>query len=702
MSTRSSFRLLDTSTPDTSEILDPQATYDLLSQYGVGMPDQAVVADPEEAVEAARVLDDAVALKAIVPGMLHRTEFGAIAKNLMTPEAVGIEAKRMLKEVPNTQGFIVQRWVDGQVEIFIGMRRDPTLGSFLVVGLGGLWVELIDDVSIRPVPITVDQAAEMLNETKSSTLLNGFRGLPNLDARAVAETVAAVSNLVEENAHIHHIDLNPLLVGPEGLWVVDAQVVTAESSPPLNTPRPIRDLSPMLRPKEVAIIGASADVTKPGGRLMHYFHIHDFPGTVYPVNLRGDDILGMPSYPSVLDLPTVPDLACISVPADQVVPSLEQCIAKGIPAAIVYSSGVEEADNNNSVPLAAVVGRNRILVSGPNTAGVVNTHHDLYATISMAFDSPDVPKGEVAFLTQSGAVGSSLLSRIWDEGAGFSQWISSGNEADVTVSDYLRFLVDDPDTGVIGIFLESIRDPQGFAEAARVALERRKPIIVYKTGVSESGRQAVQSHTSAVAGDDRLYEAFLKSCGVVRVRDLQTLLDATIALAWQPIPAGPRVAVVTASGGVSSVAADETALNGLDLHPFGAATTARIDELIPSFGRSQNPVDVTLGVTQRPMMIADVARVLLEDPEFDSVLVVLTTNAGNPALDVAQGLSELGRHPDKPLLVARLSSESLAPAAVAHYRANRIPVFSMPERAVRALGVMTRIPFSRSRSDDLV
>lgn len=677
--------------PDAGAVLDPTATYELLTTHGIRMPGQIVVSDVESAIEAARALDDAVALKAIVPGVIHRTDMGAVAKNLPTPEAVGIEAKRMMSDIAGVHGFMVQRWVEGQIELFVGMRRDPLLGPFLLVGLGGLWVELIDDVAVWPLPVDASRALRMLEETKASELLSGFRGQPRIDPGPITQSIVAVSKLATENPTIQQLDLNPLLVGPDGAQVVDAQVIAGSGIQPGSPTRQARDLTPLLEPRDIVVIGASTDTGKPGGRIVSYLKNHEFPGPVYPVNLRGADVLGIPSHRSVLDLPSTPDLACVLVPATEVTQTLEQCIAKGIPAAIVYSSGVDGDSGEHNSPLADVVARSEILISGPNTAGLVNTRHQLYATISMAFDIEEVPGGRIGFITQSGALGSSLISRIWDEGVGFSHWISSGNEADVTLSEYLRFLVDDPETDAIAVFLESIRDRDGFAEAARLAREKQKPIIAYKTGVSERGQQAVQSHTSALAGDDRLYEAFLRSCGVVRVKELQTLLDASVALAWQPIPRGNRVAVVTASGGVSSVTADESTLNGLNLHPFSPATRQKIASLIPTYGRSENPVDVTMGITQRPTMIPDVASVLMEDQEFDAVLVVLTTNAGDAALEVARGLSELGGHREKPLLVARVSSENLAPEAMAHYRDNRIPVFSMPERAVRALGVMTRI-----------
>jgi acetate---CoA ligase (ADP-forming) len=251
-------------------------------------------------------------------------------------------------------------------------------------------------------------------------------------------------------------------------------------------------------------------------------------------------------------------------------------------------------------------------------------------------------------------------------------------------------MVDDPNTEAVATFIEGIRDAPGFLKACRRARELGKPILVYKTGTSESGRRAVTSHTAALAGDDALYDAVFRANGVIRIRDLQLLVDASVALSWQPLPAGPRVAVVSASGGVCSVTADECARLGLELPLFSDETVEQIARIIPAFGKSQNPIDVTAGVGNRPSMIPDIVRLVLEEPTVDSVLVMLTTNAGPAALEMARGISEVAYGSKKPVIVSRVGADALAPDAVEHYQAHRIPLFPMPERAVQALSVMVR------------
>jgi acetate---CoA ligase (ADP-forming) len=450
-------------------------------------------------------------------------------------------------------------------------------------------------------------------------------------------------------------------------------------------------LDRMMRPSSVAVVGASANTSKPGGRIFSYLIKHGFQGPLYSVNRSGSEILGQRSFNAVADLPETPDLACIVVPAGEVVPVLEDCAERGIPSAIVYTSGFAEAGQQGidlQADILRVVQSSGIRVSGPNTAGIANAHHSMCAAIGMAFEVEEMPKGNIAFLTQSGALGSSLLSRVWEQGAGFSHWISCGNEVDLSISDYLSFLVDDPDTDVIAIFMEGIRDPTAFADACRRARSAGKPILVYKTGATESGRRAVSSHTAALAGADVLYEAFLKANHVIRVRDLQALVDASVALSWQPIPAGNRVAVISASGGICSVAADECSERGLELPQFSEKTMRLIENVIPSYGRSQNPVDVTAGITTRPTMIPDTVKLVLDEPEIDAILVMLTTNAGPAAAELARGISDAMAGSSKPLIVARVGADSLAPEAVAHYMAQRVPLFPMPERAVEALSVM--------------
>ena len=444
----------------------------------------------------------------------------------------------------------------------------------------------------------------------------------------------------------------------------------------------------MLSPRSIVVVGASETPGSQGGRLFRYLIKHGFPGPLYAVNPRASEVMGRPCFPSVADLPETPDLACIMVPSGAVLDVVAECGRKGIGAAVVYTAGFAETGEQGQQEQAALVETARgygVRLCGPNTAGLVNAGTATCAAFGMAFEVERMPPGSIAFLTQSGALGSSLLSRSWAQGIGFSHWICAGNEADLTLGEYLLYLADDPATRVIAIFMESVRDPAAFLEACRRARANGKPIVVYKTGASAVGQRAVRSHTAALAGDDRVYAAVFRRYGVVRVHDLQALIDAAVALSWQPPPRGNRVAVISASGGACSVIADECARYGLELPLLPARTVEEIARIIPPFGVAQNPIDVTMQITANPGMIGQAAELLLREDDVDALIVMLTTNAGAAALEVAKGVVGAARGSDKPVLVARVGAEFLAPESVAYYQEQQIPLFPMPDRVVKAL-----------------
>ncbi len=920
------------------QLLAPEAAAALLARYSIAMPAQATARDPIEAAAAARRLGLPVALKAVAPNLLHKSDAGGVRLGLADAAEVEAAAQAMAAIIPGLSGFLVQRMVPPGIELLVGVRRDPVFGPLLVVGLGGIWVELLEDVAVRLAPLgpdlpcvrapgaagaagrsaptgtpadsgTVDpgtwkekraEAAAMLGELRAARLLDGYRGAPPADRTALVDLIVRVGELAAAEPAIAELDLNPVIAGPWGALAVDARLLVATpaghrvtgrdldavgvspiaAEPPRPTTEPatgprargattgadagraaeamVRDeaaptppeLERLLNPRSIAVVGASDDRRKQGGRLFHYLLKHRFPGRLYAVNPRGEPVMGRPCSPSVAQLPEPVDLAAVMVPAEAVAGVIADCGRRGIPAAVVYTSGFAETGEAGAARQRALIEtarRHGVRLCGPNTAGVVSNvrvppaevgapeagspttadatpgsatapappvipltgdpagaprsgpaagppseqvdrvgtrlgvrgsdglaaeptagqsdpgapapgdgwaaaaseqadradarregcasggavvrptaertdpgarelgdasaataeaRHDVEpgatcAAFGMAFEVERIPAGEIAFLTQSGALGSSLLSRAWAEGVGFSRWICTGNEADLSLADYLLFLADDPATRVIAIFMEAVRDPARFAEACRRARAHGKPIVAYKTGSSPDGQRAVRSHTALLAGDDRAYSAAFRRFGVVRVPGLQALVDAAVALAWQPPPRGNRVAVVSASGGACSVIADECARHGLVLPHLPAGTVARIAELIPPFGVSQNPIDVTMQITANPGMVGNVARLLLAEPEVDALIVLMTTNAGQPAVEVARGVVEAVRSgPAKPVLVVRVGAEYLAPEAVAYYRANRLPLYPMPDRAVTALRAMLDDAHLRRRRVD--
>jgi acetate---CoA ligase (ADP-forming) len=669
--------------------LDSSAVYTILTEAGFQLVRQAVATTAAAAALEAGTIGYPVALKASVPGLMHKAHVGGVRLNIDSPDAFLQAAAEMRHLIAGLNGFIVQPMGPSGLETVVGFRRDPGFGPVVMVGLGGELVEAIGDVAMRLAPVTSRQAGEMIAELRissSAALATRFRA----QLARLAAVITQVSEFAMAHPEIVEMDLNPIILTPDSAVIVDAKLVRGAAAGGIESAAPVPEsvLKKMLHPTSIAVVGASANRRKQGGRLFHYLVKHGFAGSLYPVNPREIEIMGHKCYASVEALPTVPDLACIVVSVDNVEGVVEACGKKGIGAAAIYTSGYGETGAEGGFreeALIEVARRYGMRICGPNTAGLMNVQSHVCAAIGMAFEAEAIPGGKVGMISQSGAIGSALLSRAWDQEIAVGQWICTGNEADLTLGDYMLALAGDPECRALAIFMETVRDPRSFERACAEARRLGKPVVVYKCGRSPAGRRAMQTHTGAIAGDDQVYDAVFKAYGVIRVPDLQSLLDCSAALSTLPLPRGSRVGVVSASGGACSVIADECARRGLPLAQLSSETTSAIARVIPTFGVSTNPVDVTMDVTVRPTMISEVATTVLQDPGVDALLVMLTTNADPPAIEVAKGLIAAVAVATKPVLICRLGADFLAPESVTMYRAAKIPLYPVPERAVVVL-----------------
>ena len=663
----------------------------LLAEFGIRTPREVMATTADDVSEAAATFDGPFVLKAIAPSLTHKSDVGGVVLGLESPARGRQAALDMTQRVPSITGFLLQELVKGSHEIFIGARRDPVLGPFILVGLGGIWVELLDDVAIQPLPCDPGDLECMLDALRAAPLLNGGRGTAPVNRRAFSEVVLAVSEMTLQHPEIEQLDLNPVVMGDSGAIAVDRHVVCGVVSEPVNRHRSGGGIKQMLEPNGIVVVGASSDTDKVGGRLFRYLASHGYDKPLYAVNRHGAPAMGTTAYRSVSELPSRPDLACLVIPASATLDVVRECAEFGIPAIMIHSSGFAESGSDGwsvQEDLHRLATKFGVRIAGPNTAGIINPHVSMCASITMAFEDDRMPAGNIGLITQSGGLGSALASRIWEQGAAVSAWVSCGNEVDLTMADYLSYLVEDDRTDVIVLFVEALRDVERFAAACKRARALGKPILIYKTGTTEVGRAAVHSHTAALAGDDRLYDAMFRSFGLVRLRDLQVLVDAAVALSWQPRLKGNRIAVVSTSGGACSVAADACEQAGLELPSFSPAVVQAIREVIPVFGSSTNPVDVTLGASTHPEVVGDVIGAVMDEPNVDAILVVLSSNAGKPASKMARHIASLKERIDKPIVIARVAAEYLASEALATYRENRVPVYSTPERAVAALAAM--------------
>lgn len=444
----------------------------------------------------------------------------------------------------------------------------------------------------------------------------------------------------------------------------------------------------LFQPRSVAVIGASADADKLTGRPVAYLQKHRFAGQIYPINPRYDTIAGLPCYKDVKSLPTPPDVGIVLLSAEHATESVRQLASAGAVAAIVLASGFGEAGQDGKErqqKLREAAGSMRLL--GPNTIGLVNLTDRITLSASGALELEDLPIGNIAVISQSGGILGSLLSRAAGRGIGLSKLVATGNEADLEVADFLDYLLDDDATAVIALYLEGLRNPQRFRHAARRAARIGKPIVVFKVGRSESGIQSAISHTGALAGADRVYDALFAQVGVIRAATFADLLDIPVALAMRRKLRGNRVAVITSTGGAATLVADACGMAGLDLPQPDEATAERLKALdIRDATLDRNPIDVTLAGL-RPDLFRGALDAVFESPSFDAAIVVVgSSGLGKPDVVAAPVIAALPRS-QKPLFVY-VSPD--APNIVKHLNRNGVPAFSAPESCAASLSALLR------------
>jgi acetyl coenzyme A synthetase (ADP forming)-like protein len=448
----------------------------------------------------------------------------------------------------------------------------------------------------------------------------------------------------------------------------------------------VASLRPFFAPTSIAVVGASPRPESIGGRLFRNVLDAEFVGAAYPINRSGEPVAGVRAYRSFEELPEVSDLAVICLPGEHVLASAEEALAAGVRALCVISAGFAETGSEGRERqdrLLALVRAHGGRLIGPNCLGLAVAEPRLNAT----FGPRALPPGSIGFSSQSGALGLALLEKAAERNLGLSAFISIGNKADVSSNDLLEYWEDDPNTELILLYLESFGNPRRFARIAR-RLARKKPILAMKSGTTSSGAKAAGSHTAALAGSEAAVEALFHQAGILRADTLEELVDAATLLSSQPLPRGPRVALLTNAGGLGILAADACEAAGLELSELSEDTKEALAAVLPSEASIVNPVDM-LGSATGPTFEAALPP-LLADPRVDSVIVLFVPPAMAGTEDVAAAISRvLDEHPqDKPVLAALLSAGG-APAALLESK-TPAAFFPYPESAARALGLATR------------
>ena len=446
-------------------------------------------------------------------------------------------------------------------------------------------------------------------------------------------------------------------------------------------------ISRLMRPQTVAVIGASADVTKTAGRPVAYLLKHGFSGEVYPVNPKATEICGLPCYPDIASLPSVPDVAIVLLGAERAHHAVKELSQIGCVAAIVLASGYTEVGEEGArrqAELLQAAGAMRIL--GPNTIGLVNITDRIVLSASGALEMDHFPSGAISLVSQSGGILGSLLSRASARGIGLAKMISTSNEVDLELADFIDWLVDDEATKVIALYVETVRDTQKFRAAALRARQAGKPIVAFKIGRSEAGAKAAISHTGALAGSDRMYDALFKQTGILRAQRFDELLDMPAALATGRSLRGNRVAILTSTGGAGTLVSDALGVTGFETPPPDAETAAKLRALQKGdhAALDRNPIDVTLAGLQ-PELLKGAISAVLSSPTYDALVVIVGASAlAMPEL-MSNAIKSCMSLSDKPIL-AYISPH--APNIGSLLTQGGVPAFSAPESCSAALVAM--------------
>lgn len=454
-------------------------------------------------------------------------------------------------------------------------------------------------------------------------------------------------------------------------------------------------LDAFFRANGIAIVGASDDITKIGGRPVHLLLKYGYKGPIYPVNPKGGVIQGLTAHASVRDLPTAPDMAILAVPASATAAALRDCAARGVRAVVVLSSGFAEAGPEGAAlqdELVAIARENRIRLLGPNCLGTISVVDGAIGSFSIVLEENMPKAGNVGIVSQSGNIGSYTVQNVAQRGMGVSRFIATGNEADVDVADGIAALAEDAETRVILCCMETCRDAGRLTDALSRARRAGKPVLILKIGATESGAAAAASHTGALAGSDAVIDAVFRRYGALRVQSLEELIDvghAASLLLPDRLPKGERVTLVAASGGFGIMMADASTRAGLEMPELSPATKARIAEAVPTAG-TNNPVDASAQMSSRPDILYKMLSALMEETNTDATQLFLSLSLFNTRLrgiymDALARVRE--SHPDRLLIVT-----SRGPAdAVAEINALGIPVFPSIDAAAAGLAGLVRL-----------
>ena len=692
-------QVLDRVKADKRASLTPAESKVLCEAYGIPVPREALAASAKDAARMAAEIGFPVVMKIVSPDILHKTDAGGVIVGVKSAadaeqayESI-VRSARAYKPGAKIAGIQIQQMLTGGYEVIVGALTDPSFGKVVAFGLGGVLVEVLKDVTFRLAPASEADALSMIDGIAAAEILRGVRGAAPADRAAIARIIVAVSNLAADFPEIQELDLNPVFARPDGATAADVRILV-DFAPPKERYRPsqeeiLRAMNRIMQPDAIAVIGASPEDGKIGNSVMKNLINGGYQGAIYPIHPKVPEVLGKRAYKSVKDIPGKIDVAVFAIPAPLVAGALKECGEKKIPGAVLIPSGFAETGNVELQDQIVAVGRKyNVRLMGPNIYGFYYTPKNLCATFCTPYDV----KGKAALSSQSGGVGMAIIGFSRSAKMGVSAIVGLGNKSDIDEDDLLTFFEQDPNTQVVAMHVEDLKDGRSFAEVAK-RVSKKKPVIVLKAGRTAMGARAAQSHTAALAGNDRIYDDILRQSGVVRAMSLNDMLEFARCLPILPTPKGENVLIITGAGGSGVLLSDACVDNGLKLMAMPPDLDAAFRKFIPPFGAAGNPVDITGG--EPPTTYQNTIKLGLEDPRIHALILGYWHTIITPPMVFARLASEAieearARGIDKPV-VASLVGDVEVEQACAYLFDHGIPAYAYTtEKPVAVLGAKYR------------
>ena len=644
------------------KVITEESSKEILSEYGIKVPQYALVTSSDEAVKKSKEIGFPLVAKIVSADILHKTDLGGVKVGLRSEDEVKKAFDDMyhrLKEKFDVKGVLLEKMVPNGVELIIGLQNDSQFGPSIMVGLGGIYTELFKDVSFRVLPITKDDAIKMLNSLRGRDILKGFRGSKAVNMDMISEAIVNIGTLgVDLAGKYESIDFNPVVVYPDGYFVVDAKIILKEKSSDDAISKASPDASFMdlfFNAKSVALVGASPEPGKIGNSVMESLVKHDYKGKVYPVNAKDyPEIMGVKAYKNLLDIKDPIDVVIVTVDLKFVPDLLAECGKKNIHNMVIISGGGKELGGERAAIEKRVQDLSRELnvrIIGPNCIGIFNGENRLDCAFQGHLRMIRPKQGNVAFLSQSGTVGIAFMETA--DAFGLSKMISYGNRSDVDEADMIHYLAQDPNTNVIGLYVEGLGDGRKFMNSAKnVIKEYQKPIVVFKNGRSTKGAKQAASHTGSLGGSFAVISGAFEQTGIISVDSYEELTSALKALTWQPVPKGNRIAMVTNGAGPIIAAIDNFERLNLELAQLSDQTMKSFKEHYPATYVIGNPCDVTGSASADDYRFA--IQAFLDDPNVDIVMPWFVFQDDPLEEKIVDILGDLQKKKKKPILVGAM------------------------------------------------